>query len=1267
MRLLWKIVTRVLIGVAALIGVAVVAAVIVTNTGWFRDLARTKVNAILAGTFKGQLAIGRIQGSIWHELTLDDITLIYNGERIAHIERLRVAYGILSILHDTIDLTHLDLSGVQLDAKQENDGKWNVAEALASAHPAAATKNRGKANFRVLVREVSLGRASINVTRANGESYLLNYFGLDGSAYILKDGLRAKLDSLWGHVTGPQLPPSDIFAGATYETALKPPSLTIDTIKIDTPDSHLKLRGKVSDLNALRMDLTLDANNIGSGDLLRFVKQWSPRANLAGDIHIEGSRPDLHLTLAMKAAEAKIKGDIHADLSNLQQPRYRGAIDVVNLDPEQLLAKSPAQGVLNASIRGQGAGTSIANLNAEAGIHIARLHASNWNVGDLIVTANVAHQIATYDAKVAQGQRAGATSRGRIDLRGNPAYQIELAANHLDLQKLQNRRVMHTDVNLAAQIKGRGIKLADGDATARVNIKKSVLGPARIDSGVVHASIARGLVKIAQASVCAGTTKVSAKGELALLGNGRGDLSYNLKSDDLSPWMTLAGRSGGGRLQVVGRASGSFDALTVRGNASMIALRAGGASIGAGKVTYAFTGIGNDRAHGRLDAGFDKVHTNVDLKSLYVGVDLVRLHPTDARVLIDSWDAQSRNQKLAGEIRLKPDAIDVSLTQLSLEMADGTWQLPHTATIHKDGHQIAVQDLRLLNGQKRIAVAGQVAFGGAQDVSLIVDRFDLADLNPFIASNPGLSGTMSISVRITGTSALPMVAARMQIKPLGAHGYTLSEFDANANYTSGKLIADAELYQNATNQLLANVTIPMELGWDKKFVAYASGGLNGRVYSSGISLAFLNAISPRTVQKLGGKVSMDIALTGPIRHPQANGGVWLWGGTARVVPAGVTIDSLNTTIIVSPQAIFLKDLNVRARDGSIDAWGNVALDSYMPKTIDVSLKMENWPAMNTSEYLVYTAANIRLNGPMEALKLGGKVGVLWGVIKPELNFLGSETVKQDGTIQVVYNGVAPPPPPPAPPLPFANVYQNLTINLTAEIHRNTWVKVAGSAAELEGKVRVLKKSGGPVALVGAIDTVRGQIALAGQPLTLQKGELTFTGGAKIDPSLDIVAQRQLPQYTVSSNIGGTASKPTLTFSSDPEMSQADILAVLMFGRPTSELNNGQQASLQSQAATIAGSYAANALGQQVADALGLQALQFSVENGMAAVGTYLTQDVFLSASQNVAPQTEQVPGQPSQKATIQYYLTKHVEINTSESRSSLGNASELNLIWHTTY
>ncbi|HSR59082.1 MAG TPA: translocation/assembly module TamB domain-containing protein, partial [Candidatus Binataceae bacterium] len=138
--------------------------------------------------------------------------------------------------------------------------------------------------------------------------------------------------------------------------------------------------------------------------------------------------------------------------------------------------------------------------------------------------------------------------------------------------------------------------------------------------------------------------------------------------------------------------------------------------------------------------------------------------------------------------------------------------------------------------------------------------------------------------------------------------------------------------------------------------------------------------------------------------------------------------------------------------------------------------------------------------------------------------------------------------------------------------------------------------------------------------------------------------------------------------SSQEMSQADILAVLMFGRPTSNLNGGQQASLQNEAAVLAGSYAVSAVGQSVADALGMETLQFSVENGMAGVGTYVAPNVFLSASQNVAPQSQpQQPGQASQKATIQFYVTPSIEVDTSQSRSMMGNASEIDLFWHREY
>jgi autotransporter translocation and assembly factor TamB len=1267
MRKLARIVAWIAAAIAGLAVCAVVAVAILSHTAWFRDLVRGKVNAVLAGTFKGRLSIGGLQGSIWGDLVLRDVTLTYQGDRIAHIQRMRVAYGILSLLDDTIDLTHLDLSGVELSGKQDEKGRWNAMEALASVHPSAPTSG-GETRFRVLVREISLARGAISVTRSGGEAYSFDGAALSGSAYILKSGMRLKVGSLYGQLSGTNLPPSTVFADVSYQDAIKPGTANIKAVRITTRDSQLELSGAVGNLDTLSMDLRLNVRKIGGADITRFAAKWTPSANLTGNAHLVGSRPDLHLTLALDAADAKVRGDIHADLRE-PGPHYRGFVDVFNLQPAHLLDLQGFAGVVNASIRGQGAGESIAGFNGTANVRLGRAAYAQWNVGDVILNADVANSGATFKMSVAQGQRAGASASGKIDFRGTTAYQVSLTADHLDLEKVQPAagRIMRTDLNLAAQVQGRGFKAETAEATARVDWRRSMLGPVRIDSGAVRASVARGIMQLSQASLSAGATKADVKGQVALTGTRRGDISYYLDCNDVAPWMALAGQQGSGKLQVVGRVDGPLNQLRVRGSASLIALKTAGVSVGGGQATYYVDGVPGDKAHGRIDLSLGAVHTQVDLKSIYLGVDLVSLHPTQARILVDTWDAQSRNQKLAAEVRVQPAIIDVKLNELSLQMADGTWQLPRPATIHQDARLLSIEGLEVDNAQKSIRVAGQVAFGGAQNFLFTISGFDLADANPFFANDPGLGGTLDFSLHASGTAAAPVLNSQLSIKPVKARGYTLDEVSAKADFTGGKLSASAVVHQNPKHELDADVTLPLELGWDRRFVAYASGGINGRVHSSGLGLAFLNSLNPRQVQNIAGQLSMDIALTGPIKHPLANGGIWLWGGRGTIVPLGVTIASLSSSVSVTPNAIYLQDLNLRAEDGTIDSWGSVGLDGYRPNAVDLRLKMRSWPAIKTSQYLINTAADVTLKGTPQAAKLGGKVDVLWGVIKPEISFLSNDTVKPDHTIQVVYNGVAPPPPPKAPPPPGANLFKNLAINMMVEIHRDTWVKVASSSVELEGKVRVLKDPRGPVTLRGSIHTVRGQISVAQRPLTIQKGEVTFTGGVPINPSLDIVAQKQVPNYIVSAEIQGTVKKPKLTLTSSPQMSQADILAVLMFGRPTSNLNGGQQASLQNQAATLAGSFAVSAVGQSVADALGLETLQFSVENGMAGVGTYVAPNVFLSASQNVAPQTQQMPGQASQKATIQFYVTPQIEIDTSQSRSPMGNASEIDLFWHREY
>src|SRR5262245_62247675 len=110
-----------------------------------------------------------------------------------------------------------------------------------------------------------------------------------------------------------------------------------------------------------------------------------------------------------------------------------------------------------------------------------------------------------------------------------------------------------------------------------------------------------------------------------------------------------------------------------------------------------------------------------------------------------------------------------------------------------------------------------------------------------------------------------------------------------------------------------------------------------------------------------------------------------------------------------------------------------------------------------------------------------------------------------------------------------------------------------------------------------IRTLAGLYVFQGRRLTLDQGTITFTGGTPIRPLFDIVAIYRSGEYRIEVHIAGSSEKPTLTLTSDPPLEQADILSVLLFGKPAHELGRGQSLALQQQALQLAAGYAMPAL------------------------------------------------------------------------------------------
>ena len=234
--------------------------------------------------------------------------------------------------------------------------------------------------------------------------------------------------------------------------------------------------------------------------------------------------------------------------------------------------------------------------------------------------------------------------------------------------------------------------------------------------------------------------------------------------------------------------------------------------------------------------------------------------------------------------------------------------------------------------------------------------------------------------------------------------------------------------------------------------------------------------------------------------------------------------------------------------------------------------------------------------------------------------------------------------------------QNLRMDAEIGIGPNFWMRSQALEVELAGTLDVqMDRALGDLIAFGTLSLARGKYryvsgsgtdlsSLYSRQLQIAGGSITFTGAPGMDPNLDIQAEYQtrsdLGPVTITVDIGGTATAPTLQTSSDPPLPGADEICFLLFS--TACLGAG----------TEGGEFAASLVRESL---LGTVSNQFSqvlvsgvglvdyfdirstgqagpIESGSTTsllygteleIGRYLTPDLFVSATQ---PLGGQLPG-----------------------------------------
>ncbi|HEX7229046.1 MAG TPA: AsmA family protein, partial [Candidatus Binatia bacterium] len=951
-------------GLIVLLLLAVIGVTIYTRTERFMRWARDEAVSAVNGLIQGSISVQRLEGSIWRHLVLHNVELRYQDNEILVIPRLEVSFSLLPLIWSELRISSLQADRPRANLLQDREGNWNVVEALLPRNPEPEKKSK----FVARVDRFRLMNAAIHLRPIVNEStpYDLTNLNLHGRVGIRPAGVALSVDEIDTQLVTPGKPELRLRGGLEYTQAETPESsFKVKDLWAVSRNSRIKINGEFTPgaTDHIKVDAFVD--RLAPTDIAYFVPQWPLKPSLAGNISVAGPFDDLNGTVQLASAGAKVAAKFRANVAR-ETPLYSATATVTGFDLRQWLNNPSLAGVLGGTIEARGAGFALRDIAGSTRLQVQSAEAQGWKLGDVGLEARLQKSIASIDGRL-NSAMGGANWSGKINLaEKRPSYDLNLTVNDFDLNAAQSDQAINGKLNLRASVNGSGISLADMNTRAEVQVLPSTVSSIAVNQGNFSFSLNNNKIRIARAVLSTPESTFSATGEFGLDAKMSGNLDYRLRAGDVAPWLDLVSRKGSGTVEIVGQAQGNLSDLQTRGTVRLTSLEVEGVAVKNGSVVYGLRGSKEQFfPEGTVNATIFGITAGVALRSIEANAKLSR-QPQSVDLTLTAQDSQNRKHNLAGTVNFPNDDLAVHLKQVSLTAPDGVWKLMRPATVLKDNQSITVDQFALRNGEREVSVRGSFAFSGAQDLNLSVDRLPLETLTAFLPEPPKMSGILGFHARVTGSAAAPEVTASARVSNATVAGQPYAGADGDMTYRNKQATIRVVVRQDSTHTLTGTGSIPLDLSWQNSWRAEFGEGLDARVQSGGLSIAFLNGFTGKTADNISGELSLDVTAGGAVKAPNLRGTFNLRDGKIRLIPANVNVNQVAMQGSLDSNTIRIDEFVAKAEDGEIRGNGALPLKDYQEGAIKLSLSAKDWPAIQTTRYQAKIAGNVAIDGALTA-------------------------------------------------------------------------------------------------------------------------------------------------------------------------------------------------------------------------------------------------------------------------------------------------------------
>ncbi|WP_159874598.1 translocation/assembly module TamB domain-containing protein [Aquitalea denitrificans] len=301
------------------------------------------------------------------------------------------------------------------------------------------------------------------------------------------------------------------------------------------------------------------------------------------------------------------------------------------------------------------------------------------------------------------------------------------------------------------------------------------------------------------------------------------------------------------------------------------------------------------------------------------------------------------------------------------------------------------------------------------------------------------------------------------------------------------------------------------------------------------SLAALAQLSSPALE-LGGQLSANLALTGPLGQLQGQGSIQ---GSQLLLADHRTGIRLGDGVLqahLNGRSLVLDRLRFASGQGDVVASGSLDLKDSGPDAV-VRVVLNKFSVFDKPSRKLVVSGNAELSMVEHKIALTGRIRADQGRI--DLPKGGAPTLSDD----VIVKGRKP-----AEPSAFASL--PLTVALDLDLGDRFRFVGQGLDVELTGVVKVTANPGLPPGARGQVRVVKGRYKAYGQDLDIEQGIISFVGPLD-NPALNVVAKRHLSPVGAGVEVSGSVSSPRIRLVADESMSEKDKLAWLVLGHAAS--------------------------------------------------------------------------------------------------------------------